>query len=131
MKIFRTVRKQYAILGIRSSNQSIRNYSFNKRILFGFLLFAYLILSHFVYFFHVANGFMDCMECICSLSASIIMFVCLAAIVFRKNTLFECIHNMEKLIDTSEAVLNQFLIINKNKFEVNFILKLELMYFRK
>lgn len=100
MKIFRRVRKRYAILGIScSSNQAT---SHSGRVLFGFFLYGCLILSHLVYLFRVATGFMDGLECICSLSATSIMFLCFAAIVARKTTLFKCIDEMEKLNNASK-----------------------------
>lgn len=117
MKIFQTVRRQYAIVGIcRPSNQSTQECPFNNRILFGFLLFGCLILLQFVYILHVANGFMEFMVSACSTSASITMFVCFAAVVYRKSTLFECFDNMKKLINSSMIfVLNSCLIhVNRN-----------------
>lgn len=95
MKIFQTLRKQLAIVGISPSNQS-----FNERVFFGFSLFGCSVSSQFVYIY-VANSLMDSMECICSLSAGIIIFVCFVAVIFRKSTLFESVDNFEKLIDTS------------------------------
>lgn len=106
MKIFQTVQKQYAIVGIESSspsNQWIQKCPFNERILFGFLLFGCLILLQFVYLLHVASSFMEFMVAACSTSASITMFTCFAAIVYRKSTLFDCIVNGEKLQDTSAS----------------------------
>lgn len=101
MKIFQTIRKQYAIVGISSSNQSTQKYLFNERILIIFILFGCTIVSQFVYIY-VANSFMDCVDCVFSLSAGIIVCVCFLAIVFRRATLFECIDSIEKLIDSSK-----------------------------
>lgn len=115
MKIFQTVRKQYVIVGINLSNQWTQKYPFSKRVLFGFLLFGYLILSQFVYSFHVADGFMEYVECVSSTSAGILVFVCFAAIDFRKTTLFEIIDNIEKLVDTSEPIFH-VLIYDEKKF---------------
>lgn len=105
MKIFRNVQKRYKTLGIIPSNQSAQKCSFNTRIIVGFCLFAYLIVAQFVYILQVATGFMQYMGCICSASAGTIVFVCFAAVVLRKTTLFECIDQIEKLINTSELLL--------------------------
>lgn len=104
MNILQTVQKQYAIVGISSpSNQLAQKCPFKERIFFGFLLFAYLILSQFVYIFHVASGFMELMVAVCSTSASITMFACFAAVVYRKSILFQCIANEEKLLEASTS----------------------------
>lgn len=98
----------YATLGICPSNQPTQTYPFSLllRVIFGFLLFGYLIVSQCVYTFYVANGFIEYVECICTTFSSIIVFVFFAAIVFRKTELFEIIENIESLIDTSEPFLN-------------------------
>lgn len=105
MKIFQTVRKQYAIVGISSSPRLAKYNSFSNKISFVnfcFLLYGCLITSQFVYIFGVANGFMDYIVCVSSTSSSIILLVCFAAIVFRKTILFDCMDNMEQLINTSK-----------------------------
>lgn len=105
MRFFQTIRKQYAIMGISSSNQWTPELPFSERVLLGFLLFGCAIISHLVYTFHVADGFIEYVECICTTSASIIVFICFVAIVLRKTKLFETIDNIKKLIDTSETIL--------------------------
>lgn len=108
MKILRLVQKHFAALDIGPSNHSAQKYPFNKRILFGFILLGYLIVSQFVYIFHVANGFKEYIECVCSILASITAFVSLPIIVYRETELFESINRMEKLIDTSKKSSNQY-----------------------
>lgn len=104
MKIFEIVQKHYAILGIGPSTQQLaQKYPFSERVILGFLLFGCGAILQFVYIFHVASGPMEYMECVCFLSGIIIMFVCFAAIVFRKTMLFTSIDNIKSLIDTSEA----------------------------
>ena len=102
MKIFQTIQKQYAMMGISPTHPWTQKSLFNKKIAFGLLLFAYCIVSQMVFILHVASGFMEYMEAICSSSATVIMFICFVAIVLRKTKLFESIENIEKLIDTSE-----------------------------
>lgn len=102
MKICKTVKSYFAILGIcPSSDQSIQSFPFDGTVFCGFLLFGCLIFSHFVYIVQLADGFMEYMECACETSATIIMFVCFAAISFRSELIFENINNFEKLIDAS------------------------------
>lgn len=105
MKILQTIQKQYAILGISSSNQSIQKMdSLLIRLFFDIFLlsFGYVIVSQLVYIFHVASNLMEYMESICTIAAYIITFASFVAIDFRKTTLFECIDKIEQLIDTSE-----------------------------
>lgn len=100
MKIFEMIQRNYVTLGVSPLNQWTEKYLFNGRILFGVLLFGYLILSQVAYIFRVASEFTEYVECISTTSASFIILVSFAAIVHRKTTLFECIANMEKLINT-------------------------------
>lgn len=104
MKILKRVQKQYAILGISSSNQWAEIDTVNRRELLGFLIYGFAIASYVVYFFQVANGFMEKLDCICATSATIIAFINFAAIAFRKTTLFQCIDNIKNLIETSEPI---------------------------
>lgn len=105
MKIFQIVQRRYATLGISPSQQSPRKYPFNGRILFGFLLFAYVISSQTVNIFEMDASFMGYVECFCSFSGTVLLLVAFAAIVLRKNLLFKTIDNMEKLIDTSKQIM--------------------------
>lgn len=122
MKIFQRVRKQYAILGISNpSNQPIQETPFNKRVLAGFSFFAYIYTSEIVFIVQEANGLMEYIEGLSSLSAVFVLIVCFAAIVFRKATLFKNIDNIEKLFDTSETItkfINDF-IETDNKIHVS------------
>lgn len=96
MKVLKTVRRHYVVLGISPAQR------LSKRVLGGFLLFGYLIVSQFVYFFYKADDFMESMECFCSASGSIIMFIGFAVSVVKRALLFESIANIEQLIDSSE-----------------------------
>lgn len=104
MKFFQTVRKQFAVVGISStSDQSTQKYPYNEKVLLTFLTYGCTLVSQTVYIFCVASGFMEYMECVSALFAGTIIFVCFAAIVFKKRTLFESIDDIEKLIDSSKA----------------------------
>lgn len=102
MKIFEIVQKQYAVLGISSSQQSTETYPISKKVFLGLLLFGYTTVSEFVYTFYMSRDFMEYVECICSLSGNIIIFICFAAVVIRERAIFEMIGNIEKFIDTSK-----------------------------
>lgn len=111
MKIFRVVQQHYAILGVSSSHQPNQKYRLNRREVFSFFILGCLMISHFVYIFRVASGFMEYMECICSTSTCIIAAICFAAVVFRKTTLFERVGDIEQFIDASESVFKLLLVV--------------------
>lgn len=109
MKVFQKIQSQLAVLGISSiSNQSTQVYSFNERIICGYLLFGCTTISQFLYIFRAADGFIDYMECICTTSANLIIAVCFVAIVYRKTTIFECIDRTESLVDASTNLFSYF-----------------------
>lgn len=103
MKIFRTVRKYYAILGIDSSNQSPQKHHFSKREICGLFSLGCLIISQFAYILCVASSFMGYIEAICALSVTTILLGSCATIIIKKIVLFELYDRIEKLIDTSKA----------------------------
>lgn len=105
MKIFQTIQKQYATVGISPSNPSTRDLPFNGRILFGFLLFGCLILLQLMHIFYVASGFLEYVVCVSTTCGTVIVLVCFGAIVFRTAVLFEGIEKIEEVIDKSKAVL--------------------------
>lgn len=105
MKVFNLIQKNYAVVGIITPTG--RN-AFNNRILLGFFLFGLIFVSQVVLFLYVSDGLTEYMESGCSLSATILLFVCFSANIFKNSTLFECIHNIERLIDTSKLFFDPF-----------------------
>lgn len=119
MKIFRTVQRQYAILGITSHElTSFESFNQISLVAVGISLFGWIIFSQFMYIFYVATDFIEYMECSCSISAGIIVFICFAAIVLKRSLLFETIDNLEKLIQISENHFSnyKFIILHASKF---------------
>lgn len=106
MKILQTIQMKYAMVGMAPSNQSDQNVPLSNRVLQGFSLIGCSIVLQVVYSFRVANGFMEYMECACSVSAGIIMFVSLAAIAFQRSTLAANHVTVQTYIDTSEMSPN-------------------------
>lgn len=108
LKVLQSAQKQFANVGIVKSNQAPSVYAFNKTILVGFFMLGGSVVAQIVYISHVANGFMDYVNSICSTSSAIIIFVCFAAIILRREAIFECIDKTEKIIHSSEATLKLF-----------------------
>lgn len=123
MKILRLVQKNYAILGISPSHNSNQRSRFNGRVLFGFSLFGCVVVFQLVFMFHMDGGLMEYMDAICSISATILMFICFVAIVLKETTLFESIDSIEKLIDTSEPIQTVLIINSNTKFTICCILQ--------
>lgn len=86
------------------------------------MLFASSTASQLVYISCVANDFMEYMECVGVISGNIIVFVCFAAIVFKRSSLFENIDKIEKHIDLSKAVSSLYFVGDLVK--VNFMLEI-------
>lgn len=101
MIVFRTIRNKLSFLDIGPSNPSTLQDPLNKRVL-GFILLGGNVVLHVVYIFQEANGFLEFVECLNSTFACTIFFVCFAAIIFRKTTLFNSLDNIGKFIDASE-----------------------------
>lgn len=111
MKILQTIQRQFALLDIVPSNQTHR---LSNKILLGFSSILCSIVSQLMYIFRVASGIMDYMGCICSMFASINMFVSFAAIVSKRALIFQNLETIENLIDSSKtvscSVIHNFLI---------------------
>lgn len=103
VKAFEIVQTHYAALGIRPTKHSTEKYPINIRVLATFSFLLCSIVLHAVYMFQMAKGFMEYMECICTTYASVMVTGCFTIIVFKKNSLFESIGSLEKLIDTSKV----------------------------
>lgn len=99
MKIFQIIQLHFTSLGIIRSDQ----HTCNKKILVGFIIFWFAVGLQLEYLLFEANGFMELMECISSLSGSAIIFVCFAAIVFSRDAVFDSIDQIEEIIDSSKT----------------------------
>lgn len=107
VKVFEIVQRHYAALGIRPTNHSSAKCPINKRVLTTISFLLCSIVLHAVYMFQMAAGFMEFVECICTTYASCMITGCFTIIVLQKDSLFESIGNLEKLIDTREALFDR------------------------
>lgn len=107
MKIFRTIQKRFAIVGIGHNIA-------HKRIFFGFSIFACATISQVMYIFRTANDFMAYIEGVCWISGSFIVSVCFTTILFKRKILFESIHSYEKFLDTSEPISYSYILMNNS-----------------
>lgn len=101
MKILQSVQAKYELLGI-SLEQSRHRFPHNPKILCGFLLISLTTASYIVYLIRVAGTFIECIECMTSISASFIIGVCFGAIVLKMAQPFENIDALAKVIDIRE-----------------------------
>ena len=101
MKVLQTSQKYFAILGI-SSEQSIQENRLNRKLLMGSILLGHSFVTRLVYLIYLANSFDKYIECICSTIAVVVITTCFVSMVFRMSILYECIDNIENLIETSK-----------------------------
>lgn len=101
MKLFETVLKNYAILGI-SLDQSIQKYPFNIKILMTFTVLCLTIFLHVMHIIYVASNIKERMESITTTSGSLIISIFFVTIVFKMRTVFNCINSFEDIIAMSE-----------------------------
>lgn len=104
MKVLEIVQTHLSILGISSTE-----YPFNRRILFGFLLFGSCMVLHFTYIFCDATGFMDYVVSICLTLASAVIFATFATIHSKRVLLFDSIEKIEQFVDTSKMIMSSTL----------------------
>ena len=95
MKIFQTIQRNYAILGISPEQLTHPKFLFNGKMLMCFLFSIFYMLSSFAYIFYVATTFEQYIECITTAFGGIIISICIGAVVFKMNKLFEIIKNVE------------------------------------
>lgn len=101
IKIFKTVRKYFAIMGITPVLVD-QSYPFNLGIIFGYLLFGSAITSLFIFIIFEAETFWEFSQSIFTCSAMILGICCLLILVFRVRILFKFIASFENVINTSE-----------------------------
>lgn len=101
MKILLKSQAYFAILGL-SSDESKQEFHLNHKILLGLILIGYSLTACVLYLVYVANSFDKYIECICTIVAIFVIGTSFVSVVFGMNILYECIDNIENLIDTSK-----------------------------
>ena len=129
MKVFETVLKQYALIGINryEKDQPSQGSVFNKRILCGYFLLGNAMNSGFLYMIYEASDFLEYVECSLYTLGSYVPITCLSTVVFNKATLFECFDEIEKLIDASKEIFI-FMICNFAKKIIEFQMQINIFY---
>lgn len=119
MKLFQSVQKNFAVLGIIRPSQPIQTqYHFNKKILKISLWFCLEFILNGTFLAFVACTFREYTHTIYTTSASIMVIIYYAILVFKTAKLFELIDNFEKVfekvIDGSEYTFQITIQISKN-----------------
>lgn len=104
MKIFESVRNNYAILGVTTA-QSAQKHVFNAKIEMALVLIGVFTFFHVMHIFFVASNIKERMESATTTSGSVIISMCIITIIFKMRTVFECINGFEDLIAMSECVI--------------------------
>lgn len=101
MKLFQTIQRKFAILGI-SPDQSIQNCPFNQEIILVYIIYGSACIMSNVYLFHEAQNFEEYTNNIYITTAATMLLFFFTIIINKMANLFEFIDNVEKLIDSSE-----------------------------
>ena len=97
MKILQQLQNALAIYGIAAHQQP-----FNWRNLMAFFIFSCAIASNGIFIFYEAKSFQEYAESIFMATALIAVSICFVYIVLKMHRLFDCLNEMEKLINGSE-----------------------------
>lgn len=98
MKLFQTIQKNHAIVGIRSN----QTHAINGRVVVTFSIYVLGFTSCAIYLFHEANTFFEYSSNM-FLTTGLIMIIVVYAIIFFKITkLFELISDCERVFDRSK-----------------------------
>lgn len=97
MKIAQIVQKNLASIGYRADLRP-----FNKQQLWILLERMLILVSLFVYLFHVATTFRQYMDAIFMTTVGILMYISLVSTIAGMETIFILIDEMEQIINESE-----------------------------
>lgn len=101
MKILQTLQKYFSANGIEpNSAEQLR--SFNAKILMGFLVLGYGIVSVLIYVFSEAKTFLEIAQSIFTCSTLILMTFYLMTMVFHMREFFEMFISCGCLVNTSK-----------------------------
>lgn len=101
VKVFQTIQRQFAILGI-NSDLIDKPYPFNRRIFIGFLILYSAFSSYLIFIIYEADTFYECAQSIYFSSVVILVAFCLMILLFRVHKLFKLITSVQNVIETSE-----------------------------
>lgn len=106
IRIFQTVQKNFAFLGISPALMD-QPYPFNRRILFGCLIFGSALISVFISIIFEANTFWEFSQSAFFGSVLVSGILALLFLVFRVPRLFKLIASFEHVIETSESIFKK------------------------
>lgn len=121
--IFQSVQKNFAYLGI-SSDLLHQKYLFNRRILFGCLIFCSALISVGTCITFEADTFWEFSQCAFFGSILVSGILALLFLTFRVPRLFKLIASFEHVIDTSER-------IRKMSVQFHLLIFIEIEYSKK
>lgn len=101
MKIFQTIRKNFATAGI-SPNLSIRPHSWNGKIVIGFLLLHSALICSFGFTFYEAKTLAEYTQSTYVGAAAALLSFFLLILIFDVKNLFKIIDATENVANTSK-----------------------------
>ena len=101
MKLFQSVQRQFAELGI-NSQQLIQTYPFNRTILL--ISFSYVcnIISYSSFMYYEANTFREYTDSVYVTSTNVLVAICFAIVVLQVEGFFKFISCCVEIVATSE-----------------------------
>lgn len=102
MKLFATVRVYFGIMGIRSSSQQPRKYSFNSVSLAILATLVYFSVATTAFILYDAESFKQFADSFYSTATAIATTLNFIAIICNSSIFFELIESFENAIETSK-----------------------------
>lgn len=123
MKIFQTIQKNHAIVGIVPRKQ---NQSFNGRLVVTFSLFGLSFTSSAIFLFYKANSFLDYSNNMYITTGQAMLFIVCTIIIFKKAKLFQFIDHLEKSLNQSKLDSMYFFDVHSNILNLSYFVGLKL-----
>lgn len=101
MEIFKSIQKNFAILGI-DRNQLTKKHNTNVKNLLSLFLHSFFTIANLFYLARIAINFRDYADGIFATSAVVVCGVSMVIIVWTMPKWFKLIDNLEKVINYSE-----------------------------
>lgn len=107
MKILLTAIQNFSALGV-NLQQANRNHPFNCQSVLAFLVLSLSIISCGMFFFRLANTFIEYTYSIYGFSSMIVATAILLVILLKMRQFFETLDALEKAINKRKKIFTQF-----------------------
>lgn len=102
MKLFKSIRQNFALLGIDLDQSHQKHRFFSGKILIVYSCYWLNIISYCVFLRREAHNFSEYMEVIFRIFLPIVITTCFTVIVFKVENLFELFESCERIVNKSK-----------------------------